>query len=320
MANKDKVCIVGAGFYGLMLADFLSDKYEVEIFEQAPDVMTKGSHLCQMRIHSGMMYPRNMKTALSCIHTFKPFMLKFRQAIVHDFTSVYAIARDSKTPAKEYLEVQRSLGQSFTTVKNEIFNPELISTVVACKEYTFDPLKIKQILLDRLKKKKVIIHKNCKITDLHLDYYRVFNCTYAEINNLLAASNLPLVPELQIKQYEKIYYTDNLGRYAICVVDGDYFTTMCTVSDEKTLTASELSITHNSVSRYPEVFARVKKFIPSIKLYYLRSEFGNKAILQSSDNQNRYCNIFKHSDNIYSILGGKVTNVFDMFDELKHIV
>ena len=110
--RKD-VAIVGAGFYGLMLGIFLADRYNVTIFEEENDVMTKASSLCQMRIHTGMMYPTNLQTALSCIKTFKPFMVRFKSAIVDNFTSLYAIASDSKVSCEEFLTIQKSLGQKF---------------------------------------------------------------------------------------------------------------------------------------------------------------------------------------------------------------
>ena len=97
----DKIAIVGAGFYGLMLGKMLSKKYKVDIFEEQNDIMTQASAQCQMRIHSGMMYPRDLKTAMMCVRTFKPFMLKFKDAIVDDFKSLYAVANDSKISSKE---------------------------------------------------------------------------------------------------------------------------------------------------------------------------------------------------------------------------
>ena len=94
--------IIGAGFYGLMLATFLAKKYNVTIYEETDDVMTKASSLCQMRIHTGMMYPKNLQTALSCVKTFKPFMLKYKKAIVDDFESIYAIAKDGNITTEEF--------------------------------------------------------------------------------------------------------------------------------------------------------------------------------------------------------------------------
>ena len=99
--------IIGAGFYGLMLATFLAKKYNVTIYEETDDVMTKASSLCQMRIHTGMMYPKNLQTALSCVKTFKPFMLKFKKAIVDDFESIYAIAKDGNITTEEFKYSQK---------------------------------------------------------------------------------------------------------------------------------------------------------------------------------------------------------------------
>lgn len=92
----------------------------------------------------------------------------------------------------------------------------------------------------------------------------------------------------------------------------------------KTLTGADL--TNNSIkvdgewqSNYKQVFERVKNYIPNIELDYINSQFGEKAII---DAQLRTCFIRKENYNkdVYSILGGKITNVFNLFNELKQLI
>ena len=326
--RKD-VAIVGAGFYGLMLGIFLADRYNVTIFEEENDVMTKASSLCQMRIHTGMMYPTNLQTALSCIKTFKPFMVRFKSAIVDNFTSLYAIASDSKVSCEEFLTVQKSLGQKFKRIDNTIFSNR-VTDVFKCEEFTFDPVIIKSILLKECSEKNVKIEFNHKVNDVFelSNFDKIFLCNYAEINSLLRNSGLTPIENVSSFATEKIFYRDNLDNVAVCVIDGNYFSTMCLperFNGLKTVTGADItnniSIDSNGkyISGYQRLFARMREFIPNIELEYDHSEFGLKSVNKNSNC--RTCMVRKESFdlNIYSIMGGKITNVFSMFDQLKNL-
>ena len=304
----DKVAIIGAGFYGLMLGKMLSKKYQVDIFEEQDDVMTKASSQCQMRIHTGMMYPKNLKTALMCVKTFKPFMLKFKDAIVDDFKSIYAVAKDSKTTSEEFIAIQKELGLPIKKIKNEFFDN--VESVFECNEFTFDLNVIKNLLI----KQNIIFNKHISSLDELKGYSKIFICAYSGIPELLNNFNLPKIEGFKTYQTEKIYYKDNLDRTAICVVDGNYFTTMCLPNEElKTLTATDLT-TGNDFTNKDKVFERVKKFIPDIQLEYSHSTFCPKSVI---DNQREV--FIRRDKNIYTILGGKITNVFSIINIINNI-
>jgi hypothetical protein len=327
LVKKPKAIVVGAGFYGLMLATFLKKKYDVLILEEQSEPMSQASNLCQMRIHTGMMYPRNITTAISCLKTFKPFMLRFKDAIVDDFISLYAVAKDSKISASDFYNVQKSLGQNIKKAKFDIFDN--VQEVFECTEFTFDIEIIKQTLLNEIdnvlyNKKVINLYKNtlvCSDSSIYM-FDKVFLCSYAGINDILLNSDLPIFENYKTEISEKIYFRDNLDNVALCVVDGNYFSSMCLpkrFNGLKTLTGADLTNNLTSkTSNYEKVFERVRKYIPEIKLEYKFSDFGKKCYIQTPDNQNRICHVLK-TDNVYSILGGKINNVFDLFKELKNV-
>lgn len=308
MDKMGKVAIIGAGFYGLFIGKCLSKKYRVDIFEEQDDVMTRASSQCQMRIHSGMMYPRNIKTAFQCFKSFKPFMLYFKDAIVDDFKSIYAIANGSKINTEQFILAQKELGLPIRRIKNEFLSD--IESVFECDEYTFNIEKIKNILMDQN------IHLNKHINNFNelKGYDKIFNCAYSGIPNLLRNSNLSDIPNFNTVNTEKIYYKDNLDRTAICVVDGNYFTTMCLPnSDMKTLTATDLT-TGNYSSNKDIAFKRVKHYIPDIELEYDHSTFCPKSIIENQRG------VFLRQDgNVYTILGGKISNVFELLNVINNI-
>lgn len=308
MVTLKKIAIIGAGFYGLFIGKYLSNKHHVDIFEEQNDIMTRASSQCQMRIHSGMMYPRNVKTALQCVHTFKPFMMYFKDAIVDDFKSVYAIACSSSLTTKEFEKTQNELGLSVRKIKNEFFSD--IKSVYECDEYTFDLEKIKSILGNQ----NIIFNRHIDSFDELKDYDIIFNCAYSGIPRLLSNSNLELIPNFQTVNTEKIFYTDNLNRTAICVVDGNYFTTMCLPdTDMKTLTATDLT-TGNYSSNKSKVFERVKHYIPEIEIEYEYSTFCPKSVIAESRGV-----YLRQDGNVYTILGGKISNVFELLTMLRNI-
>lgn len=323
---KENVAVIGAGFYGLMLSTYLAKKYNVTIFEEESDVMTKASNLCQARIHTGMMYPRHLRTAISCLITFRPFMTRFASAIVDNFTSIYAVVNNSNISGEEFYETQKGLGQHIKKIKNEIFNPDLVSDVYSCEEFTFDPLIIKNILLHECDKEGIEIKLNTKIDkldQLYKKYSKIFLCNYDGINNVLINSKLSSIP-MKVNKFEKIFYRDDLGETAVCVIDGNYFNTMC-LPDRycgmKTITAPDLSICKIG-DMWDTLTKRVKRYIPEISMTYDHSQIGCKALC-TEKNTFRTCYINQQNYrgvDIYSILGGKITNVFNMFDDLKSVL
>lgn len=305
-----KIAVIGAGFYGLMIAKFLSPGNQVEIFEEQNDIMTRASSQCQMRIHSGMMYPHNFADALACASSFKLFMLRFKDAIVSDFKSIYAVANDSKISPNEFIAIQKKLHLPVRTIRNEFFDN--VTTVFECEEYTFDIDIIKGILSNQN------IHFNTHIDsfDELKSYDVIFNCSYSGIPQLLSNSNLRPIDDFHIANTEKIYFSDNIGRTAICVVDGNYFTTMCLpqrYGNLKTVTATDLT-TGNYSSNKEKVFERMKYYIPELEVEYSHSTFCPKSTI--SDTRSVF---LRRDGKVFTVLGGKINNVCLLLDFLKNV-
>lgn len=318
----ENIAIVGAGFYGLMLAEFLSKKHRVTVFEKNNEPMMGASNLCQMRIHTGMMYPKNLKTLLSCVRTFKPFMLKFKDAIYDEFTSLYAVANSSQMSASEFFSVNNKNGVPIKKVSNGIFND--VQAVFECKEFTFDASEVKRIITERCQSNGVIIKTSMRIYTLDSlsGYDKIFLCNYDGICGVLRNSGIK-PPEFKKVTSEKIFFRDNLPDIAATVVDGDFFSMMCLpkrFNGAKTLTGAKLTNTDEPPERsnYEPVFARVRHFIPGVELEYLGSAFGPKV---TASVEARGCFVRKetYSKDVYTVLGGKITNVFELFEDLKSI-
>ena len=66
MNIDSKICVIGGGFYGSVIALYLKKvkgyRY-VDLYEKEADFLTRASYVNQARVHSGYHYPRSFTTA-----------------------------------------------------------------------------------------------------------------------------------------------------------------------------------------------------------------------------------------------------------------
>src|ERR1700704_4234363 len=102
--EKWDALIVGGGFYGLYLAEFLAARFPgVLLCERGAELMQRASYANQARVHNGYHYPRSVLTALRSRVNFPRFVAEFRPAIDDSFEKVYAVGRRfSKVTADQF--------------------------------------------------------------------------------------------------------------------------------------------------------------------------------------------------------------------------
>ena len=73
-----KIAIIGAGFYGLHLADSLKQLgIDIKVFEGEDDILKKASGNNQYRLHLGFHYARNFRTREQSRLGFHEFLKKY---------------------------------------------------------------------------------------------------------------------------------------------------------------------------------------------------------------------------------------------------
>ena len=104
--------VVGGGFYGLYLAEFLASRGpRVLVCERGPAPMQRASYANQARVHNGYHYPRSVLTALRSRVNFPRFVAEFQSAVQSGFEKIYAIPRQgSKVTAEQFAESMRRIG------------------------------------------------------------------------------------------------------------------------------------------------------------------------------------------------------------------
>ena len=105
--------IIGGGFYGSVIAIYLA-KYRglknIILIEQESELLSRASYNNQARVHNGYHYPRSLITAYRSHVNLLKFIDEYSYAIAHNTTMLYAIARNSKTSAKQFIDFCKRIG------------------------------------------------------------------------------------------------------------------------------------------------------------------------------------------------------------------
>ncbi|WP_412971988.1 FAD-dependent oxidoreductase [Glaciecola sp. MF2-115] len=244
------IVIVGAGFYGCSIAvELLKQGRTVAILEKESDIMQRASYTNQARIHQGYHYPRSILTALRSQTNFDKFITEFSGCVYDQFDKYYAIAKtSSKVNAEQFRQFCNRINAPIEKAPKNVsalFNPNLIEQVFKVREYAFDALKLKNILLNLLEQQKVDVGLACEVMKvkqsskgLSLNYTQlgeensletryVLNCTYSGINQLNQASEIPIVPlKHELTEMALMQMPDELEKSGFTVMDGPFFSIM----------------------------------------------------------------------------------------------
>jgi glycine/D-amino acid oxidase-like deaminating enzyme len=248
IAKKYDTIIIGGGFYGLRIAQFLYDELDVKkilIIEKEADVIQRASFNNQARVHSGYHYPRSILTALRSKVNFPIFSNEYKDAIVSDFIKYYVVARSfSKVTANQFFRFFERIGAEIQPKHDArgYFNRNLVEEVFLVKEFAFDSSKLKEILLNNLSQREGIqIHtkettrsvgKNGGSIQVATDkdtYLadRVLNTTYSSINLINKASGLPIIPlKHELTEMCLVRLPENLQGKAYTIMCGPFFSIM----------------------------------------------------------------------------------------------
>lgn len=247
------VLVIGAGFYGLALAEHLAKAgRRVLVCEAGEGAMRRASAVNQARVHTGFHYPRSFATALRSWHNFERFTADYGAAVVSDFRMLYAIARyRTKVNARRFHGMYEAMGAPIevaSPAQRALFSTELIEEVFACTEYAFDYTILRDLLLRRLDGLPVEFAFGTSVAGLargagggvsvalaggrRVEVGEAFNITYAQLNRVLATSDIePLPLKHELVEIALVDPPRELERLAVTVMDGAFFSTMPYPSD-----------------------------------------------------------------------------------------
>jgi glycine/D-amino acid oxidase-like deaminating enzyme len=239
-----------------------------------------------------------------------------------------------------------------------LFEPDLVEEVFVCREFAFDWSVLRDDLCARLDANNVSVRTGQTVDSAQCEADRVvvrlaagqelttgvlFNVTYANINKLALRSGLtPLALKHELAELALAEPPAELNRLAVTVVDGPFFSCMpypaedlyslthvrytphsCWTESSKDLSSSEINDGRPMPSRWRHMLQDAKRYLPCLQdASYQRSLFEVKTVLVKHEgNDGRPILLHRHSDGprIYSVLGAKIDNIYDLFDALPQM-
>ena len=245
--------IIGGGFFGLYLSEFLSKKGKsVIICEKENDFMQRASKINQARIHNGYHYPRNALTALRSRISFPKFTIEFSECVESSFEKYYAIGKIlGKITGKQFYHFCKSINAQCSYAPQNIqkmFNSNLVEDVFKTNEFAFSTTELKNIMQERInqtntnqllgtkvesieynRKEKLFILQCADNLQRSREFQakQIFNCTYSQINQPLKSLPNSLVPlKHELAEMCLVEVPEEFKRLGITIMCGPFFSIM----------------------------------------------------------------------------------------------
>ena len=318
-----KIGVIGAGFYGSYIALKLADKgHEVILIDSEQDDKSATLH-CQARLHSGMFYVRSIKDLLSCARNFTKFLKIFKPYIYSEFNSYYLIDKNSKVDFDSYKNICKETGLKTKEVKLDYINSNSVQGILKTNEFSINTSELLFNLRNKcknhpnitfIKDYTVSLKETDKVTInlLHSDPITVDKVILAAYGNnfsLLKSLNYK-IPEFNNYKIPVIKFKDNLPKDCHAVVDGDFWSSI-SLKDYKLLTNKFNLSTENVWNKSLDL---MKHYIPELEAELIQIDTVEKFVLTNS----REARITKYN-NIWSVFSGKLTNIFDIINQIEDL-
>ena len=361
MTNSYDIAIVGGGWYGCAIADFLKDRHrKIVILEREPALLQRASYNNQARVHNGYHYPRSLQTAYRSRINFKSFARDYPECIVSDFVKLYCIARrSSKVTPLQFERFCNIIGAPWKIARKvhvDLFERSLIAAIYQVEETVFDSTVLAKILVERLATAGVEVRLNTTVQRADSDGSRtrlmlsdcseinasiVFNCTYAGLKRVPGlADSLDNVIKHEITEMALIEPPAEMTKLGVTVMDGPFFSAipfpargLHTLSHvrytphgswiEDGVASPEpyrMLSEYDKESRGRHMLLDAARYMPCLaRARIADSLFEVKTLLQRNEVDDGRPILMERSGSptIYSILGGKIDNIYDVLERLR---
>ncbi len=240
--------------------------------------------------------------------------------------------------------------------QKKLFESRLIEEVFLVEEFAFDACKLAKWAREELNECGVEIRLNTRVTSINklqnalsvecksntraeLSSHYVFNCTYSGLNQFVGD-----FPGTQIKLKHEIAEMAlmqaplELENFGVTVMDGPFFSMMPfpdgglhTLShvrytphsswlDQAEVDPYQRLASYKQETRVERMVRDVERYMPAIaNAKYVESLFEVKTVLVKNEGDDGRPILFeRHTSlpNCYSILGGKIDNIYDVLEKL----
>jgi glycine/D-amino acid oxidase-like deaminating enzyme len=329
---------------------------DILLIEREGDVLQRASFRNQARIHSGYHYPRSFTTAFRSRANVPGFLRDFASAARSDFVKLYAIARDdSKVSARQFVRFCREIGAPIQAARSSmaaLFDARRIEAVFEVEEAAFDAGVLQEWARGSLSAAGIELRTDTAVMaingcadGLRLEARRgentsfetapyVFNCTYSGLT-AFGASRALLKHELAELVLVKV--PAELHDMGVTVMDGPFFS-MMPFPARGLHSFSHVRFTPHrhwgdtpgqdayaaldgqQETRFDRMRRDAMRLMPALAgLERIDSLFEIKTLLPRNEVDDGRPILFETSTELpglYSILGGKIDNIYDVLERL----
>lgn len=354
-----KICIIGAGIFGLAIYITLKRKgYDCCLIEKKNDILLGASTNNLNRIHFGYHYPRDHQTAKQSLLGYKSFSKEFRKSIVSNFDNYYAIAKNSYVTFKEYINFCDKLNLKYSKINSKSFfyKNKNIEGIIKVKEPIYDWRILKKEVLKKIKKFKINkIYLNVKSFKLKKikNYYEFKSKKINEkfdiiIDTAYEGSNHiqnKIFSSLEKYKFQKTcVYEFNFKdkkRFGFCLMDGKFFSFLPNGKKNSLLFYDvEYSILKEKKDNLynkrwhkldhkkrlnislKKIKIKFKNYFPNAKINFLKKVYINPRVLllNVEETDKRVSLIKKPSRNYYKIISAKVDHSVDIAKKIEKLI
>jgi glycine/D-amino acid oxidase-like deaminating enzyme len=363
------ILVTGGGFYGCMIAAHLRRRFPaVRLLERGPELLGRASYSNQARVHQGYHYPRSLVTGVRSRANYTRFTTEFPESVRATFHKVYAIGKEfSKVSAAQFDLFCRRIGAPIEPAPapvRRMFDPTTVEDVFTVEEIAFDAVALRQRMIGELETAGVEVSLETEVTRIRPDARgrlrvtargadgeseitagQVFNCTYARLNQIAAASGLPITPlKHELAEMALVRTPPELTGLGVTVMCGPFFSCMPfpsaglhTLSHVRYTPHASYSEPSQRPGTVDDAFAGVPRrtafdkmrrdaarFLPAVaKVEYVRSLWEVKTVLPVNETDDGRPILFRPDagvPNYHLVLGAKIDNVFDVLDRIDGLL
>jgi len=250
-----KILIIGGGFFGMYLSEYLAKSgCEVTLIEKQDDFMQGASYVNQARVHNGYHYPRCILTALRSRLSFSNFTDEFKTCIDGSFSQHYMISKmNSKISPNQFEIFCKRIGAKYGPASfnvTKLINSNYVQAAYTVEEFAFNSIELKEVMKSRLAKANVSCHLGVEVKSIHKDSKvlvadiisnenktlfsrhsievdHIFNCTYSSVNNINRKSGLENIPlRHELTEIVLVDVPKELKNIGVTIIDGPFFSFM----------------------------------------------------------------------------------------------
>jgi glycine/D-amino acid oxidase-like deaminating enzyme len=358
--------IIGGGFFGSMIACHLAAKGQrVILLERGENLLERASHNNQARVHQGYHYPRSLITGLRSRENYTRFVAEFGDCVHRGFDKYYAIGREfSKVNAAQFELFCKRIGAPLSEAPIQVkalFDRGLIEEVFRVEEAAFDARKLTAMVWNRLEKSNILVWTKSEATRVEhsaggirvtanrlgrtvaIQSNQVFNCTYGDLNGILRASDLPLIPlKHELAELALVQPPPILAKLGITIMCGPFFSLMPFPStpwhsfshvrytphagwNENTaddMSPQEARAMGEPVSRVEMMRLDALRYMPDVAaIIPKKSLFEINTDLPVNEKDDGRPILFRRDcglPGLHCVLGAKLDNIHDILDEIDN--